>query len=143
MNEVICPKGEKMDRKINHIGIAVKSIDAVLNFYQKDLGLEFQGYEIVEEQGVRVAFLKAGDSRIELLEPLNEDSPIAKFIAKKGEGMHHLALGSSDLKLDLSNLEERGVKLIDRIPRNGAHHTKIAFLHPKFSKGVLVELTQE
>ncbi len=132
-----------MDRKINHIGIAVKSIDDVLNFYEKDLGLEFQGYEIVEEQGVRVAFFKAGESRIELLEPLSENSPIAKFIAKKGEGMHHLALGSSDLKLDLSNLEKQGVRLIDKAPRNGAHHTKIAFLHPKSSKGVLVELTEE
>ena len=132
-----------MDRKINHIGIAVKSIEAVFDFYNKDLGLEFEGYETVEEQGVRVAFFKVGESRIELLEPLNDDSPIAKFIAKKGEGMHHLALGSSKLKLDLINLEESGVKLIDKTPRNGAHHTKIAFLHPKSSKGVLVELTQE
>lgn len=132
-----------MNRKINHIGIAVKSIDNVLSFYEKDLGLDFLGYELVEEQGVRVAFFKAGESRIELLEPLNENSPIAKFIAKKGEGMHHLALGSSDLNLDLSILEGQGVKLIDKTARNGAHHTKIAFLHPKSSNGVLVELTQE
>ena len=132
-----------MSRKINHIGIAVKSIDAVFDFYNKDLGLEFEAYETVEEQGVRVAFFKTGESRIELLEPLNENSPIAKFIAKKGEGLHHLALGSSDLKLDLSNLEESGVILIDKEPRIGAHHTKIAFLHPKSTKGVLIELTQE
>jgi len=132
-----------MTRKINHIGIAIKSIDDVFNFYKNDLGLEFEGYEVVEEQGVRVAFFKAGESRIELLEPLNNNSPVAKFIEKRGEGMHHLALGSDDLKFDLSNLEKSGVKLIDKTPRNGAHHTQIAFLHPKSSKGVLVELTQE
>jgi methylmalonyl-CoA epimerase len=84
-----------------------------------------------------------GDSRIDLLEPLNEDSPIAKFIAKRGEGMHHLALGSDDLKFDLSNLNNNGVRLIDKAPRNGAHHTRIAFLHPKASNGVLIELTEE
>ena len=132
-----------MSRKINHIGIAVKSIESVFNFYKEDLGLEFEGYETVEEQGVRVAFFTAGESRIELLEPLHDESPVAKFIAKKGEGMHHLALGSADLKLDLANLEEGGVRLIDKTPRNGAHHTKIAFLHPKSTNGVLVELTQE
>lgn len=132
-----------MSRKINHIGIAVKSIDSVFDFYNKELGLEFEGYETVEEQGVKVAFFKAGESRIELLEPLNDQSPVAIFIAKKGEGMHHLALGSSDLKFDLSNLEETGVRLIDKTPRNGAHHTKIAFLHPKSTNGVLIELTQE
>jgi len=132
-----------MSRKINHIGIAVKSIESVFSFYKEDLGLEFEGYETVEEQGVRVAFFTAGESRIELLEPLHDESPVAKFIAKKGEGMHHLALGSADLKLDLANLEEGGVRLIDKTPRNGAHHTKIAFLHPKSTNGVLVELTQE
>jgi methylmalonyl-CoA/ethylmalonyl-CoA epimerase len=132
-----------VSRKINHIGIAVKSIDSVFDFYNKELGLEFEGYETVEEQGVKVAFFKAGESRIELLEPLNDQSPVAIFIAKKGEGMHHLALGSSDLKFDLSNLEETGVRLIDKTPRNGAHHTKIAFLHPKSTNGVLIELTQE
>ena len=132
-----------MSRKINHIGIAAKSIESVFDFYNKDLGLEFEGYETVEEQGVRVAFFTAGESRIELLEPLHDESPVAKFIAKKGEGMHHLALGSSDLKFDLANLEEGGVRLIDKTPRNGAHHTQIAFLHPKSTNGVLVELTQE
>ena len=132
-----------MSRKINHIGIAVKSIEKVMDFYQNDLGLEFEGYETVEEQGVRVAFFRAGESRIELLEPLNDDSPVAKFIAKKGEGMHHLALGSDNLKSDLSDLEKNGVKLIDKTPRSGAHHTQIAFLHPKSSNGVLLELTEE
>jgi len=132
-----------MERKINHIGIAVKSIEKVLKFYTDNLNLEFTGYEIVEKQGVKVAFLKAGDSRIELLEPLNENSPIAKFIEKKGEGLHHLALSSDDLMSDLDKLQKSGIKLINETPQSGAHNTKIAFLHPKSTGKVLFELTQE
>jgi len=130
-------------RKINHIGIAVKSISAVFDFYEEILGLEFQGYEEVKEQGVRVAFFKLGESRIELLEPLNNDSPIAKFIEKKGEGIHHLAINSENLIKDLNDFEKNNIKLIDREPRKGAHNTQIAFVHPKATNGILLELTQE
>jgi methylmalonyl-CoA epimerase len=130
-------------RKINHIGIAVKSISAVFDFYEEILGLEFQGYEEVKEQGVRVAFFKLGESRIELLEPLNNDSPIAKFIEKKGEGIHHLAINSKNLIKDLNDFEKNNIKLIDREPRKGAHNTQIAFVHPKATNGILLELTQE
>ncbi len=132
-----------MDRKINHVGIAVKSIKDVFSFYKDVLGLEYQGEEVVEEQKVKVAFFKAGESRIELLEATSPDSPIAKFIEKKGEGIHHLALGSNNLENDLSDLTEKEIRLIDKKPRNGAHHTKIAFVHPKASKGVLLELTED
>jgi len=130
-------------RKINHIGIAVKSISAVFDFYEEILGLEFQGYEEVKEQGVRVAFFKLGESRIELLEPLNNDSPIAKFIEKKGEGIHHLAINSENLIKDLNDFEKNNIKLLDREPRKGAHNTQIAFVHPKATNGILLELTQE
>jgi len=130
-------------KKINHVGIAVKSIDDVFDFYNKILGLKFLGYETVEEQGVKVAFFEAGESRIELLEPLNNESPVAKFIEKRGEGIHHLALGCENLNEKLSELQINNVRLIDKEPRKGAHNTQIAFLHPKASNGVLLELTQE
>ncbi len=131
-----------MSRKINHIGIAVPSIKDYLSFYKDVLNLEFEGEEIVEDQKVKVAFLSTGESRIELLEPTSNESPIAKFIEKKGPGMHHIAFQTEDIEKELAELKEQGVRLIDETPRNGAHGTKIAFIHPKESK-VLVELTQE
>ena len=131
-----------MSRKINHIGIAVKSIESVFEFYNKTLGLEYLGEEEVVEQKVKVAFFQSGESRIELLEATSDDSPIAKFISKKGEGIHHLAFSSENILDDLENLIENNIKIIDKTPRAGAHNTKIAFLHPKASSGVLVELTE-
>lgn len=131
-----------MSKKINHVGIAVPSIAEFLPFYTDILGLEFEGEEIIEEQKVKVAFLKSGESRIELLEPTSPESSIAKFLEKKGAGMHHLAFTVDDIEAELAELKKKGVRLIDEEPRGGAHHTRIAFLHPKMSR-VLVEITEE
>jgi len=131
-----------MTKKINHIGIAVKNIEASLPFYRDVLGMAFEGSEEVAEQKVRVAFLAVGESRIELLEPTADDSPVAGFIAKNGEGIHHIAYEVDDLVAALDRLREQGVRLIDRQPRQGAHGTRIAFLHPRATGGVLTELCQ-
>jgi methylmalonyl-CoA/ethylmalonyl-CoA epimerase len=131
-----------MPKKISHIGIAVASIDDALPFYREVLGLEFEGTEVVAEQKVKVAFLAIGESRIELLEPTSPDSPVAKFLEKNGPGIHHLAYQVDDLAQRLAGLKMQGVRLIDENPRLGAHHTRIAFLHPKASGGVLTELCE-
>ena len=131
-----------MTNKINHIGVAVKSIEASTPFYRDVLGMEFEGTEVVAEQKVKVAFFSVGESRIELLEPTAEDSPVAKFLEKNGEGTHHIAYEVDDLEAVLARLKQQGVRLIDETPRCGAHDTKIAFLHPKASGGVLTELCQ-
>lgn len=131
-----------MTKKINHIGIAVKSLDASIPFYRDHLGMEFEGTEEVTEQKVKVAMLKVGESRIELLEPTAEDSPVAKFIEKNGEGIHHIAYEVDDINATLVNLKEAQVRLIDETPRKGAHNSLIAFLHPKASGGVLTEICQ-
>lgn len=131
-----------MTQKINHIGIAVRSIEASLPFYRDALGMPFEGTEEVAEQKVRVAFLGVGESRIELLEPTSDDSPVAKFLEKNGEGIHHIAYEVEDLQAALEGLREKGVRLIDEVPRRGAHGTLIAFLHPKGTGGVLTELCQ-
>jgi methylmalonyl-CoA epimerase len=129
-------------KKISHIGIAVKNLEAGIAFYEK-LGLKLEGIEEVPSQKVRVAFLPCGDTRIELLEPTSEDSPVARFIEKKGEGVHHIAFAVDDLPQALQNVEEGGVRLIDKEPRPGAHNADIAFLHPKSTYGVLIELCKE
>ncbi|MFW9960895.1 MAG: methylmalonyl-CoA epimerase [Candidatus Thorarchaeota archaeon] len=129
--------------KIDHIGIAVESIDSWIGFYRDLLGLEFTGSEVVAEQKVRIAFLTIGESRIELLEPTSADSPIAGFLEKRGAGMHHIALRVDNIEEALSQYKKAGARLIDENPRIGAHGTKIAFIHPKTSGGVLLELCQE
>jgi len=131
-----------MTRKINHIGVAVRSLDASIPFYRDQLGMTFEGTEEVAEQKVRVAFLQVGESRIELLEPTSDDSAVAKFLEKNGEGMHHVAYEVDDIEQALASLKEQGARLIDETPRRGAHGTRIAFLHPKTSGGVLTELCQ-
>lgn len=131
-----------MPKKISHIGIAVENIEAALPFYRDVLGLEFEGTEVVVEQKVKVAFLVIGESRIELLEPTSPDSPVAKFLEKNGPGIHHLAYQVDGLEGRLASLKGEGVRLIDETPRMGAHHTRIAFLHPKASGGVLTELCE-
>lgn len=131
-----------MTGKINHIGIAVKSLDASIPFYRDVLGMAFEGTEEVAEQKVKVAFLAVGESRVELLEATSDDSPVAKFLEKNGEGVHHIAYEVTDLAASLEALKAQGVRLIDETPRRGAHDTKIAFLHPKASGGVLTELCQ-
>jgi methylmalonyl-CoA/ethylmalonyl-CoA epimerase len=131
-----------VSKKINHIGIAVKSIEASIPFYRDVLGMTFEGSEEVAEQKVRVAFLAVGESRIELLEPTSPDSPVSKFLEKNGEGTHHVAYEVEDLEGALAELAAAEVKLIDQVPRCGAHGTRIAFLHPKATGGVLTELCQ-
>ncbi len=131
-----------MLKKINHIGIAVKSIESGIVPYRA-LGLQPEGEEVVEEQKVKVVFLTVGESRIELLEPTSPDSPVAKFIEKKGEGIHHIAFQVDNIEEALKRAEAEGLKLIDKKPRAGAHGTRIAFLHPKSTGGVLMELCEE
>lgn len=131
-----------MTGKINHVGIAVKNLENSIPFYRDQLGMAFEGTEEVVEQRVRVAFLKVGESRIELLEPTSPDSPVAKFLEKNGEGIHHLAYEVEDIEQALKDLDAQGVRLIDKKPRNGAHGSRIAFLHPKASGGVLTEICQ-
>jgi len=129
--------------KIAHIGIAVESIDKWIGYYKDVLGLEYGGSEEIAEQKVRVAFLKIGESQIELLEPTSDDSPIAKFIEKRGSGIHHVAVNVDDIDEALARHQMAGAHLIDNEPRIGAHNTRIAFIHPKTSGGVLIELCEE
>ncbi len=128
--------------KINHVGIAVSDQKEAVNFYRDILGLEIEKTEVVEEQGVKTIFIPTGESEIELLVATDENSPIAKYISKYGPGIQHLALEVDDLASELARLKEKGVKLIDEIPRSGAGNTKIAFLHPKSTQGVLIELCE-
>ena len=128
--------------KINHIGIAVKSLDETLPFYRDQLGMAFLGIEEVSEQKVKVAMLQVGESKIELLEPTADDSPVAKFIAKNGPGIHHLAYEVENIETAIARLLAEGARMIDETPRSGAHGTRIAFVHPKSSNGVLTELCQ-
>jgi methylmalonyl-CoA/ethylmalonyl-CoA epimerase len=128
--------------KINHIGIAVSSIAEALPFYEKNLGMALKGIEEVAEQKVRVAMLQVGHSKIELLEPTSAESPVAKFLEKNGPGVHHLAYEVEDIEAAIARLVTEGARMIDAVPRNGAHGTKIAFIHPRSSGGVLTELCQ-
>ncbi|MDD2501506.1 MAG: methylmalonyl-CoA epimerase [Geobacter sp.] len=131
-----------MLQKINHIGIAVQSLDATLPFYRDALGMVFKGEEEVAEQKVKVAMLQVGESKIELLEPTGPDSPIAKFLEKNGPGIHHVAYEVEDIDVAIAHMLAQGARMIDEQPRNGAHGTRIAFVHPKSSNGVLTELCQ-
>ena len=129
--------------QVDHIGIAVSSIDQALSFYQNTLGLSVVHVETVGSQKVKVAFLDAGNMKIELLEPLDEDSAIAKFIAKRGEGLHHVALGVTDIDARIHQLEKDGIPMVDTKSRPGAEGTNVAFLHPKAARGVLYELCEK
>ena len=127
--------------QIDHVGIAIESIEQALEFYQDGLGMRLEEVATVEEQGVRVAFLPAGDSAIELLEPLSAESNMRKFLDKRGEGIHHVCLEVDDLQEALDNLLKQGYRLIDETPRKGAHGL-VAFVHPKSAHGVLIELLE-
>lgn len=129
-------------KNIDHIGIAVKSIDEALKFWEDTLGIKCHGTEEVAEQKVKTAFLPVDDTEFELLEGTSEDSPITKFIEKKGEGLQHIAIRVDNIEEALNELKEKGVRLIDETPRYGAGGAKIAFIHPKASGGVLLELCQ-
>ena len=133
-------------RAVHHLGIAVRSLDAHRAYYETVLGARFEGVEEVPEQGVRVAFYAVGPEvapvRLELLEPTRDDSPVARFLEARGEGLHHVAYAVDDLDGRLAALKAGGVRLIDEAPRAGAHGMAIAFLHPKATGGVLTELCE-
>jgi len=129
--------------KIDHLGIAVSSISDSLTFYREVLGLELAGTETVDDQGVRVALLPVGEARIELLEPVSWETPVGRFITKRGEGLHHICYEVDDLSSKLDELRSRGVRLLEGYPRRGAEGKLVAFLHPASSHGVLVELVEK
>jgi methylmalonyl-CoA epimerase len=128
--------------KIDHIGIAVKSLAGAVKVYEDLIGLKVSGYDQVDDQGVKVAMLPIGESRIELLEPISEESPIQKFMTKRGEGIHHIAVQVDNIHEALDRLKAAGARLIDSTPRKGAHDSLIAFVHPASTNGVLLELVQ-
>jgi len=128
--------------KIDHLGIAVNSIDQGKNFWTDVLGLDFEGSETVHEQKVTTAFFPVGESEVELLESTSPDGPVAKYIEKKGEGIQHVAFRVENIEDALDELRKKGIRLIDEKPRIGAGGAKIAFLHPKATNGVLVELCE-
>ena len=128
---------------IEHIGIAVNSLEESIPYYEKTLGLKCYSIEEVIEQKVKTAFFKVGQTKIELLEATSDDSPIAKFIAKKGPGVHHIAFAVNDLEAKMKEVDDKGIQLIDRKPRKGAEGLDIAFLHPKSTFGVLTELCED
>ncbi len=131
-----------MIQNINHIGIAVQKLDEHIPFYRDVLKLTFTGIEEVPNQKVRVAIFKVGEVNLELLEPTSPDSPIAAYLEKKGEGMHHLALETDDIEHQIDALQNQEIRMIDPTPRDGAHGTRIAFIHPKSSGKVLTEICQ-
>lgn len=129
--------------KIDHLGIAVRSIPDSLGFYREALGMELAATETIEDQAVRVALLAVGESRIELLEPFSDDTPVGRFIAKRGEGLHHICYEVEDLASKIEDLKSRGVRVLDGYPRRGAEGKLVAFLHPASASGVLVELVEK
>ena len=129
-----------MIKKIDHIGIAVNNIEEQVPYYRDILGLEIEAIETVESEGVKVCFVKVGDIHIELLEPISEESPIKKFLEKKGQGIHHIAYLSNDIDADIAKFRQEGVKLLADVPKLGAHNKKIIFAHPKSTFSVLTEI---
>lgn len=129
-------------KHIEHIGIAVKSIEIARKYYEEMLGLSCYAIEEVKDQKVKTAFFKIGDTKIELLEPTDPESPVAKFIEKRGEGIHHIAFAVKDIESSIEELQTKGVQMIDQKPRMGAEGLHIAFLHPKSSLGVLTEICE-
>lgn len=128
---------------IEHIGIAVENLEKAISFYEETFGLKCYSIEEVKDQKVRTAFFKVGQTKIELLESTDPNGPIGKYIAKKGQGVHHIAFAVNDLARQLEQLEEKNVQLIDKQPRKGAEGLNIAFLHPRSTYGVLTELCEE
>ena len=131
-----------MLKKINHIAIAVNNIEEASKFYQTVLGLDLSGVELVTAQRTKVGFFKIGESNIELVQPGDPGSPIAKFLETKGQGIHHICFEVDDVEAEVKAYLEKGAALIDQKPRPGAHNTKVAFIHPKSSSGVLIELCE-
>lgn len=130
-------------KKIEHIGIAVKNLEVSNGIYQKLLGVASYKQEVVESEGVRTSFFQCGPNKIELLEATKGDSPIAKFIEKRGEGIHHIAFDVDDILLEMDRLRNEGFVLLNEKPKKGADNKWVAFVHPKETNGVLIELCQE
>ncbi len=131
-----------MLKRINHIAVAVNNIEEAAKFYQNVLGLDLTGVEVVAAQKTRVGFFKIGESNIELVQPAQPDSPLVKFLETKGSGIHHICFEVDDVEAEVKAYLEKGATLIDQKPRPGAHNTKVAFVHPKSSSGVLIELCE-
>ena len=131
-----------MLKKINHIAIAVKDLDQATKFYQNTLGLPLSSVEVVAEQKTMVGFLKIGASNIELVQPAEPGSPLDKFLETRGPGIHHICLEVDDIEAEIKSLLDKGAVMIDQKPRLGAHHSKVAFIHPKSSNGILIELVE-
>jgi methylmalonyl-CoA/ethylmalonyl-CoA epimerase len=131
-----------MIKKINHIAMAVKDLDQAAKFYQNTLGLPLSGIEVVAEQKTKVGFLKIGESNIELVQPAEPGSPLDKFLETRGPGIHHICLEVDDIEAEIKSLLDKGAVMIDQKPRLGAHHSKVAFIHPKSSNGILIELVE-
>ncbi len=132
-----------MVKRLDHIAVAVNNMEEAARFYKDMLGLELKNTEVVKEQKTRVGFLRVGETNIELVEPAADDSPLIRFLQTKGPGIHHLCFEVDDIEGELKRLIEKGAQLIDKTPRPGAHHTRVAFLHPKGTGGVLIELCEK
>ena len=141
MNPVLPPEPRE-PLVLDHVGIAVSDLDAALAFYRDALGLDIEAAEEVASQRVRAHFIPAGDAALELLEATADDSPIAKYVSKRGPGLHHITLRVADIRSTLVTLKAKGVRLIDEAPREGAHGSLVAFIHPASAHGVLVELKE-
>jgi methylmalonyl-CoA epimerase len=128
--------------RVDHIGVAVEDIDGALELYERDYEMTLVHREVVSEQGVEAVLLDVGENHVELLAPLGPDTPVGKFLAKRGPGMHHVAYQVTDIEAALASLREAGVRLIDEQPRTGIRGSRVAFLHPKSSGGVLTEIVQ-
>jgi methylmalonyl-CoA/ethylmalonyl-CoA epimerase len=131
-----------MLKKIDHIAIAVNNLEEAAKFYENVLGLTLTGVEVVTAQKTKVGFFKIGESNIELVQPAELDSPVAKFLETKGQGIHHICFEVDDIETELKAFLEKGSNMIDQKPRRGAHNTKVTFVHPKSSGGVLIELCE-
>jgi methylmalonyl-CoA/ethylmalonyl-CoA epimerase len=131
-----------MIKKINHIAVAVNNLEEAAKFYQTVMGLTLSGVEVVPAQKTKVGFFKIGESNIELVQPAEPDSPLVKFLESKGQGIHHICLEVDDIEAEVKSFLEKGSTMVDQKPRPGAHQTKVAFVHPKSSGGVLIELCE-
>ena len=128
--------------RIDHIGVAVEDLDAAIGLYERDYGMQVVHREVVEEQGVEAVLLDVGENHVELLRPLGPDTPVGKFLAKKGPGLHHVAYQVTDIEATLASLRDAGLRLIDETPRIGIRSSHVAFLHPAATGGVLTEIVQ-
>jgi len=131
-----------MLKKINHIAVAVNNLEEAAKFYQTILGLDLSGVEVVSAQKTKVGFFKIGESNIELVQPAEPDSPLVKYLETKGPGIHHICFEVDDVEAEVKAFLEKGATMVDQKPRPGAHSTKVAFVHPKSSSGVLIELCE-